>query len=42
MTYILPETINNKSQKEETESNTHGNLTRVGNLVAGHLLLSTF
>lgn len=42
MAYILPEKINIKTQKEEIESNTHGNLTRVGNLVAGHLLLPTF
>lgn len=41
MGYILPGKINNKSQEEEIESNTHGNLTKVSNLAAGHLLLST-
>lgn len=41
MGYSLPGWINNKSKKEEIESNTHGNLTNVGNLAAGYLLLST-
>lgn len=36
--YILAGKINNEPQNEETESNTHGNLSKFGNWTAGHLL----